>query len=177
MPHALPHAAALCLLDPSTNPQSASPHAFLASWTLLHVLKWSSHLGWITPSHRTMWQLGCLRFTQIEVKVTSQLVIRIRHLCCSLPEERLYLAFSSRTSAARLTGSYRQISMGVYKFFSLPIVLALLLGNRLQYTCGSKHFQIRSVTAVQHILLPIPDLTCDYAAMRRSQPGYPFCSP
>jgi len=161
VPHALPHAAALCLLDPSTNPQSASPHAFLASWTLLHVLKWSSHLGWITPSHRTMWQLGCLRFTQIEVKVTSQLVIRIRHLCCSLPEERLYLAFSSRTSAARLTGSY----------------LALLLGNRLQYTCGSKHFQIRSVTAVQHILLPIPDLTCDYAAMRRSQPGYPFCSP
>ncbi len=67
--------------------------------------------------------------------------------------------------------------MVVYKLFSLPVVLALLLGFRLQYTCGSKHFQIRSVTAVQHILLPFPDLAFDYAAMPRSQPGYSICSP
>ncbi len=67
--------------------------------------------------------------------------------------------------------------MGVYKFSSLPIVLALLLGNRLQYTCGSKRFQIRSVTAVQHTLLHFPDLAFGSAALRRSQPGYPICSP
>ena len=67
--------------------------------------------------------------------------------------------------------------MAVYKFSSLPMVLALLLGNRLQYTCGSKRFQIPGVTAVQHILLPFPDLAYGSAAMRRSQPGYPICSP
>ncbi len=68
---------------------------------------------------------------------------------CDLPSDLLYIAGNPKTSAARLTGSYRQVTMGVYNSSSLVIWCVLCVGNFLQNTCTSKQVLLEGGAVAQ----------------------------
>ncbi len=72
---------------------------------------------------------------------------------CDLPSDLLYFAGNPKTSAARLTGLYRQFTMGVYNSSSLFISSVSCVGNFLQNTCTSKQTLLEGGALAQKTII------------------------
>ena len=93
----------------------------------------------------------CLQLTQFDLPILFHSNERSLKLAsqCDLPSDLLYFAGNPKTSAAKLTGLYRQFTTKVYNSSSLVISSVSCVGDSLQNTCTSRHVLLEDGAVAQ----------------------------